>query len=401
MSETTDDRTYEWLGDGLFSRTRPGRDGKPETTYSGKVWIKSEQRIRVFKLKGRTDRAARRELVAIQADPEKALEARKPKVLPTAPIRFRALVDRFVAEYRSRGETEYYRHVAKSWREFFGNADVTTITRPRVEQYRDHLSDSGKSDSTTRKYVGALGTMFRWAMYSCDPPLVTVNPAVGVKRPSEPDHEVTVLSVDQEADLIATCGPELLPLVQLCISSGLRRGEALTLRWSQIDTVSDSILIHKSKTGKARSIPLTPTLTAILDRATKRDDSPLVFHNEDGRPWEGRAASRSLERALERAGIRVETNEDSDVENDYQGVYNLLRHTFGSRLAARGVPFGVIAKLMGNSVRVCEKHYIRFAQSDLRSAMGAVQPVTGSGTGSKRVRRPQTSIRANLQLVKG
>lgn len=409
--ETGKPKTIRTYGGGLRSKSRTDRDGRPVEIFHGRVWVKSLQAERTFTLRGRKESSARRELAVIQADPEKALEARKPKPKAAAPILFDALADRFLAEYHSRGGTAYYRHVAESWRAAFGNAPVPTITRPRVEGYRERLRAQHYGDSTIRKYVGTLGTLFRWAMLSCDPPLAAVNPVVGVKRPSEPDHEVEILHPDEEAKLLIATTGELRPLVELCIAAGLRKGEALALTWAKIDRASGNILIPKSKTGKARSVPFTPTLTAILGRVTKREDSALVFHNEAGRPWQDRAASRALERALERAGIRKRVE---DGGGEYQGVFNLLRHTFGSRRAAAGVPFGVIAKLMGNSVRVCERHYIRFAASDLKAAMLAEPVLTGAGkqpgknrrstgarTGAGTGRRPQTPIGESLETVAG
>jgi integrase len=396
------DKTIKWYGDGLYSKTRPGRDGKPEETFYGRVWVKSLQKMITFTF-GHAEKTSRRELVSIQDDPEKAMRARaaaveaaKQKKAPA--LRFGELVDRFEAEYRTEGGNACNIGFAPSWRAFFHNPPLAAITRQRVASYRDYLRREGYGDSTVRKYVGGLGTMFRWGMFTCDPPVATLNPAEGVERPPEPDHLIQVLTSDEQDRLLQNCGEHLRPMVELCIESGLRRGEALSLTWAQIEHATGNILIHKSKTAKPRAIPLTPTLTAILARVTKQDDSPLVFHNEDGNPWQERAASRSLERALERAGIRV-VLEDGDGE--YQGVFNLLRHTFGSRLAAAGADFGRISKLMGNSVRVCEKHYIRFAQSDLKAAMMALHPETGARTGASVESATPKPIRRTLQLVKG
>jgi integrase len=389
------------FGGGLFGRTLTRGPKTGKIMFVGRVWIPTEARVRYLKLGVTTEKEARKALAKV--DPETAFQERDAlKAGPPAPgpepLRFDAMLDRFLAEYRSRGNSGYYGHVAVSWRAFFNNAEVASVSRPRVEAYREHLRREGYGDSSIRKYIGALGTMFRWAAESCDPPLVTVNPAAGVKRPSEPDREVEVLSLDEQKKLLATVVDDLRPVVELCIAAGLRRGEALSLLWAQIDEASGNILIRRSKTGKARSIPLTPQLTAILARVTKRDGSPLVFHNTEGRPWDERGASRALETALTRAGIRKVLDGE---EGEYQGVFNLLRHTFGSRLASAGVPLAVVAALMGNSARVCERHYVRFGSSDLKAAMlaGSGPIPTVPQTVPQRVRRPQTSNRKHLQLV--
>jgi len=43
--------------------------------------------------------------------------------------------------------------------------------------------------------------------------------------------------------------------------------------------------------------------------------------------------------------------------------FNILRHTHASQLAMQGVPMAVIAAQLGNSVRICEKHYAHLSPS--------------------------------------
>lgn len=114
----------------------------------------------------------------IFGDPMAALEERE-KPAPR-PIRFDELTQEFLKHYRSRGDSGYYEHVSKSWLDYFGKTDVATIKRLHVENFRDHLRSEEYGDSSIRKYVGALGTMFRWAIGRG---LLTQNPTEGVKRP--------------------------------------------------------------------------------------------------------------------------------------------------------------------------------------------------------------------------
>jgi site-specific recombinase XerD len=58
--------------------------------------------------------------------------------------------------------------------------DADRITRTMVEDYRDTLRRQEYGDSTIRKFVGALGTMYRWAKGRS---LLAENPVEGVKRP--------------------------------------------------------------------------------------------------------------------------------------------------------------------------------------------------------------------------
>ncbi|MCZ6697028.1 MAG: hypothetical protein O7A63_10875, partial [Acidobacteria bacterium] len=50
-------------------------------------------------------------------------------------------------------------------------------------------------------------------------------------------------------------------------------------------------------------------------------------------------------------------------------LFNLFRHTFGSRLAEAGESMATIAKIMGNTEAVCFKHYLKFSPGHLKGAM--------------------------------
>ena len=192
--------------------------------------------------------------------------------------------------------------------------------------------------------------------------IVQHNPTTSVKRPPEPDRLVAVLSRDEEAALLDAADTETRKAIELYLASGMRRGEGIDLEWPQIDRANGAILIHKSKTGKARTIPLNDRLRDILDRCVRHVHSQHVLTTRDGHRLSERYFTEKFESALERAGI-----------TKHQGVaINLLRHTFGSRLAEQGHSFGSIAAVMGNSAAVCEKHYIRFSPGHLKAMMATL-----------------------------
>ncbi|MCZ6779277.1 MAG: hypothetical protein O7F16_09960, partial [Acidobacteria bacterium] len=87
----------------------------------------------------------------------------------------------------------------------------------------------------------------------------------------------------------------------------------------------------------------------------------FVACDSDGKPLERHVVTRAVISAFDRAGIpRVRGS-----------ALNILRHTFGSRLAEAGQSFGTIATLMGNSAAIAERHYIRFSSGHLQAAMAS------------------------------
>jgi integrase len=404
------------LGHRLFAATVATGPRAGRTVYYARIWIKSEGRARYFNLRETTEPLARKRVGALGLDPEKALQertARKAVRNARPALTFEDLVKRFLAGYTSKGESGYYGNASKAWVRHFGTAPAATVTRAMVEDFRDALKRENYGDSTIRKYVGHLGTVYRWAkgrgILADDPILAWSRMGEGVTRPQEPDRNVAVLSRGDEKKLLEAADDLTRIAIRLFIESGMRQGEtdhdteAFTLRWGQV--VADRILIHKSKTAKARAIPVNGRLRAVLDDclsalrsdilrrdiASGKAPGAYVLADPDGKPLNPDKVWRLIESAMQRA----------EIVKPEGSRYNLFRHTFGSRLAEQGVSFGVIAKIMGNSAAVCEKHYIDFSPGHLKAAMATLDVPTVTPTVTRPGGRPQTSPGESLEAVAG
>lgn len=353
---------------GVYAVTLKRGPAKGKEKYGLRLWRGAEGKYRCFNLGMDYDRAlARRD--AIVRDPDAALAKRNQKAAPAAPV-FEALVNQFLATYRAKGGTsDAYKPHAASWIARFGKVPADTITRAMVEDYRDGLRRDKYGDSTIRKYVGGLSTLYKWArgrgLIADSPVLAWSRLGEGVTRPAEPDHEIDVVSRDEQAKFEQAADPLTRTIIALFCASGMRAGgrgdteEGLKLRWSQVDREQGSILIPRSKNHKARAIPINGPLAAALDRVTIRGE--YVFSDAAGKRLDYFTVERLLQSALDRAGI-VKAG----------GVFNMMRHTFGSRLAEKGVGFATIAKIMGNTAAVCERSYIRFSPGHLKAAMATL-----------------------------
>jgi hypothetical protein len=134
--------------------------------------------------------------------------------------------------------------------------------------------------------------------------------------------------------------------------SGLRQGELLALRWMEIDWLAQRIRVRrnfvrgqfgtpKSKRS-SRSVPLADVVASELDALFKASaytaDEDLVFgHPHTGRPLDRSLLLKRFKRALKRAGVREVRSHD-------------LRHTFGTRMAAAGVPMRTLQEWMGTAI---------------------------------------------------
>ncbi len=136
------------------------------------------------------------------------------------------------------------------------------------------------------------------------------NPATEVERRKVPQRPHDYLRAAEVPLVLAALAPSWRPLFATALYTGLRRGELLGLRKSDVDLDSRLISVCRShgrdttKGGHADVIPIAIELLPYLRSAVEASPSALVFPREDGtmmRPdvdLEGR-----LRRTLRRAGI--------------------------------------------------------------------------------------------------
>ena len=129
----------------------------------------------------------------------------------------------------------------------------------------------------------------------------------------------------------------MLPLVNLAILTGMRRGELLSLRNDDIDLASKLIYVRQSKNGKPRSIPLSQDVAEIIQPLINHDRC-LVF------PLTGNAVRIAFANARKRAGLNHIRFHD-------------LRHEAISRFHEKGFTLVEILEMVGHSSLRMMLHY--------------------------------------------
>jgi integrase len=129
----------------------------------------------------------------------------------------------------------------------------------------------------------------------------------------------------------------LEPLTVLTLNTGLRRGEALHLRWTDVDLVRRKIVIRgdNAKSGKTRHLPLNDeALTTLQHWRSGTELAEWVFPGRDGERLKG--VKTSWKSVLQKAAI-----------DDFR--WHDLRHHFASRLVMKGVDLNTVRELLGHS----------------------------------------------------
>jgi len=168
--------------------------------------------------------------------------------------------------------------------------------------------------------------------------------------------------------------------------TGLRQGELLALRWRDVDWTAQRVRVRQNYvlgefgTPKSRrserSVPMADAVGGELDRFYKAGSEPaddaLVFADpHTGEPLRRGALMRRYRRALKAAKL------------DHTLRFHDLRHTFGTRMAAAGVPMRTLQEYMGHRDIATTQIYADYAPSvhevaqvNAAFAVEAAAPVT-------------------------
>lgn len=239
----------------------------------------------------------------------------------------------------------------------------TALNALYAELLRDGRCDGrgGLSERSVRYIHRILHKAFADAL---DAQLMSHNPASRAKPPKANKAGVDELRLwrpEQLREFLeATHGARLHGIWILASMTGMRRGELLGLRWSDVDFDGCSLSITRTlvsvaykthvstpKTGKPRVIDLDRGAIDVLReecgrRAEDReawgaghDDQGLVFAREDGSPIHPDALTKAFDKEVERSGLpRIRLHD--------------LRHTHASIALQAGVPVKVISERLGH-----------------------------------------------------
>ena len=163
-------------------------------------------------------------------------------------------------------------------------------------------------------------------------------------------------------------GPVLRVVILTAAMTGLRQSELLGLRWRDVDWTAQRIRVRntfvrgehstdgKSDLSTRRSVPMASRLARELDRWSQRTeyraDDHLVFaHPQTGNPLDRTKVTKRFQAACVDAGVRPVKFHD-------------LRHTFATRLAARGQPLRAIQEFLGHADSKTTQIYAHYAPSE-------------------------------------
>ena len=183
---------------------------------------------------------------------------------------------------------------------------------------------------------------------------ININPCTNVRRIREEEKEIEVFNKDELSKLYSYCFDHIKETIGiiLALNTGMRIGEIVSLKWSDIDFDKNNIVIHSTKCylkndeekyinwedkpktkNSKRIIPLSEGIMNILKNI--EHDSDYVLTNKKGYCYSVRAYQHVFERLLDKIKIK------------HRG-FHALRHTFATISIEIGGDVKTVSELLGH-----------------------------------------------------
>jgi integrase len=294
---------------------------------------------------------------------------------------------------------------------FFGKMLICDIRGEDVSRYQAGRLQEGAAPKTANLEVGTLRAVLRknrlW---------FAIQPDVRMLRAS--DDVGRALSREEESGLLTACqesrSRSLYTAVVLALNTCTRYSELRLVRWTQIDFAVRTLTVGASKTeaGVGRVLPLNGRAFAVLGFWAAlfpgREPNHYVF------PYEkyGLAQRKEMRRGITSVCVHStdptrpigrwkEAWEAAKIRAGVQCRFHDLRHTGCTRMLEGGIPFSVVASIMGwsasTTVRMA-KRYGHIGQAAQRRAVEVLCNAISESNGAQNGAQSENvapSLRAN------
>jgi integrase len=341
-------------------------DQLPSGKYRSRYYVEGKQKSKTFTLKRDAEKFDRDVHRAIERGELDSSEAGLQTLAELAAEHMasakRELATRTFNVYRSLWAAHVDERIlgrdARQTHRAIAETSVRLITPKLVESWRNERLAAGAGESSIRKTMALLQTIMDRAERDGSIPRGS-NPVRLVKKPSgKRKGEAAAIPPEKVEQIRAKLDDEGKALVSLLAYSGMRPGEALALRWSDVGTKTLRIeggtnpdgSTKETKTGPARSVVLLTPLAADLKKWRKlANGSPLVFGRKgaswtenDWRNWR----KRKFAPAAEAAGVQISRAYD-------------LRGSVASLWLQEGINPMQVAAWLGDNVATIYRYYAR------------------------------------------
>lgn len=240
----------------------------------------------------------------------------------------------------------------------FGDTVLAKVRTAHIKAWRDRLS---LAPATSNRTLIALKAALNLAVVNRQVPTGAAQEWKDVKpMPGAGKRRDLYLDLAQRRALLASSTGAARNLIQAAMLTGARPGELVKALRSQFDARTAS-MTFTGKTG-TRNVPLSPPAVALFKRlAESKLPTARLFTRDDGQPWAHSDWDELVRDAAERAKLPA-------------GVcLYTLRHSFITTAIQDGMNTLEVARLVGTSVVMIEKHYGHLVHNAARERLAKVK----------------------------
>ena len=283
-------------------------------------------------------------------------------------------------------EKEYLpdaKHRKKSWYEderifrqhllpVYGTKSLSDFTTLDIVRLRKKwlASDPRPANQTINLRLGTLRTALNRARREG---FMRHNPFEGVKAMPLDNQRIRYLDADELPrflDELRKLSEEdwLRRVLTLLLMTGMRAGEAMSLRWEQIHPNRRQIRLYDAKAG-SRIVHLPADLADSMQRWRETSRSEWVFpsHRDPSKPMYGKVHTPRWRKLLRDANI-----------TDFR-VHD-LRHSAATYARMAGADLSTVARMLGHKTLQMTQRYAHVADSEVQAAVESVAGRLGRAT---------------------
>lgn len=262
----------------------------------------------------------------------------------------------------------------------FADEPLGEITPLEVQEWIDGLADSSMSPAT----VGRCFRYFRACMKQAEAwDLIKRAPTVKINLPRKDNGELDFLGPDDILRLLDAAREPERSLFAVLAMSGLRLGEALALRWRDVDYEMRAIIVTRAwsyhggfqepKTESSRgAVPLMDVLADNLRDLYHSQGHPelddLLFTFDGKKPLDPANARKRFLKALDVAGLKHVT-------------LHSLRHSYASIMLGHGASVKALQRALGHASAVMTLNvYSHLIQEDMDPVLAKASRAFSKGS---------------------
>jgi site-specific recombinase XerD len=236
------------------------------------------------------------------------------------------------------GTVAIYKATLRNFMEYIGNFPLANYTPQHFDVYKTERLRTIKAVTVNielRTLRAFFNTALRWKLLESNP--------FKIQLVRVPESKPTFITKEEFQKLLSVIKENWLKeVIVFAVSTGLRRGELVNLKWESVDLNRKLLYVEstptfRTKAGRMRIIPLNDTALYLLQARQCKDISGYVF-SLNGKPLFANWITHLFKDYVREANL---SNQDIH--------FHSLRHSFASWLAQDGTSVYVIKDLLGHS----------------------------------------------------